>query len=140
MVAIQNVGGPYKPITTVMFETLLIMTLLCIKHWYADFVLQTYAQTVDKGRWGSWCGITHSIDHMLASALALCIAAIVLPLDPAAIIALVVLEGIAHYHIDWVKVRYGSKDPTKPVYWNHFGLDQLAHQLTYIAMTAILVL
>ena len=123
-----------------MLETVIIIALLSIKHWYADFVMQTYAQTVDKGRWGSWCGITHSLDHMMATALVLCVASILIPIDPVIAGSLIVIEGIVHYHIDWVKVRYGSKDMTKPVYWNHFGLDQLAHQITYIAMAAVLVL
>jgi hypothetical protein len=50
-------------------------------------------------------------------------------------------EGVLHYHIDWCKVKYGIKDNTKPQFWNQFGMDQLAHQLTYaVIIYVILVL
>ena len=45
-----------------------------------------------------------------------------------------VIEGIIHYLVDYTKVKYGSKDQTKPIFWTQFGLDQLAHQVTYIWM------
>jgi len=50
-------------------------------------------------------------------------------------LAVVALEGIYHYLIDYIKVKYGSKDNTTPLYWNQFGLDQLAHQLSYVAIS-----
>jgi hypothetical protein len=50
------------------------------------------------------------------------------------IVIVALLEGIAHYHIDWTKVKFGSKDNTKPIFWMQFGLDQLAHQVTYVIM------
>jgi hypothetical protein len=49
-------------------------------------------------------------------------------------IAVTLVEGLAHYHIDWLKVKYGIKDNTKPLFWNQFGMDQLAHQLCYLVM------
>ena len=54
-------------------------------------------------------------------------------------LAVVAIEGVYHYLVDYTKVKYGSKDNTTPLYWNQFGLDQLAHQLSYIAMTAYLL-
>jgi hypothetical protein len=50
------------------------------------------------------------------------------------------VEGIIHYVIDFTKVKYGNKDMTKPIFWNQFGLDQLAHQITYILIVAYLLL
>jgi hypothetical protein len=51
-------------------------------------------------------------------------------------VGLAFFEGIIHYHIDYVKVRHGEKNINTSCYWNHFGLDQLAHQLTYLVMVA----
>lgn len=113
-------------------EILLLLTLFQIKHYYADFVIQTYQQTVRKGIYKDLIGISHSLDHAWTTMIALLIYNIFFPVSAFAIIIIAVIEGIAHYHIDWTKVYYGSKDITKPVFWNQFGLDQLAHQLTYI--------
>ena len=56
------------------------------------------------------------------------------------IIPIVFVEGILHYTIDYTKVKYGCKDNTKPLFWNQFGLDQLAHQVCYMAMAYILII
>ena len=45
-----------------------------------------------------------------------------------------VVEGIVHYLVDYIKVKHGSKDNTKPIFWTQFGLDQLAHAVTYLWM------
>ena len=113
-------------------EILLLLTLFQIKHYYADFVIQTYQQTVRKGIYKDIIGISHSLDHIWTTMVALLIYNIFFPISAIAIILIAVIEGIVHYHIDWTKVYYGSKDITKPAFWNQFGLDQLAHQLTYI--------
>lgn len=117
-----------------MFEMLFLLLLLQLKHYYSDFCIQTYAQTVRKGIYRDPVGISHSIDHVWTSLLVLLIASFYIPLNVSLIIPLCLAEGFIHYHIDWIKVRFGSKDLTKPVFWNQFGQDQLAHQLTYIGM------
>jgi hypothetical protein len=61
------------------------------------------------------------------------------PIDPLTILWLPFVEGIIHYHIDWTKVYFGCKDMTKPLFWNQFGQDQLAHQATYLAISALLL-
>jgi hypothetical protein len=48
------------------------------------------------------------------------------------------LEVVVHYHIDWLKARVGDKaEADSSWYWCLFGLDQLLHQLTMIAVLAI---
>jgi hypothetical protein len=96
-------------------------------------------QTVKKGIWLDPVGMTHTRDHMLASVVALSLFTLVHPISPIVIISLVLIEGTLHYIIDYVKVKYGSKDNTTPLYWNQFGLDQLAHQLCYLAMAFYLL-
>ena len=122
-----------------MFESLILMLLLQIKHYVADFVIQTYAQTVRKGIYRDPVGISHSVDHVIGTLIVLLLASFIIPLNPVQIVWLSLLEGFLHYHIDWVKVHYGIKDITKPLFWNQFGMDQLAHQVTYIAMILALL-
>jgi len=113
-------------------DILLLMFLLQCKHWYADFGIQTYDQTVKKGLYGDPVGISHSMDHTLWTIIALCVFAVFYPLDPVILLVISILEGVAHYHIDWFKVKYGNKNPATPRYWAEFGLDQFAHQATYL--------
>jgi len=121
-------------------EILALLILLQVKHWYADFKIQTYQQTVRKGIYRDPIGISHSLDHTWASMIVLFLFSVAIhPISPWMIIVISLLEGIAHYHIDWTKVKYGCKDNTKPQFWNQFGLDQLAHQLTYLAMVYVIL-
>ena len=120
---------------------LILCLLLQVKHCYADFYLQTYMQTVKKGVWLHPVGISHTTDHMYCSLIALLAFHIFfVELSPAIIIITTLVEGIIHYVVDFSKVKYGCKDNTKPVFWTQFGLDQLAHQLTYLWMVWYLLI
>jgi hypothetical protein len=121
-------------------DILLLFLLLQVKHFYADFVIQTYMQTVKKGVYFDPVGMSHSLDHCWSTLLALLIFNSFFPIDPILILLVSLVESTIHYHIDWTKVKFGSKDMTKPAFWSEFGLDQLAHQLTYIAMVYVLIL
>jgi hypothetical protein len=121
-------------------EILALILLLQLKHCYADFVIQTYVQTVKKGIYRDPIGISHSVDHVWTSMVVLLIFSFFVPTNPFVLIGLCLVEGIIHYHIDWIKVKYGSKDQTKPMFWTQFGLDQLAHQLTYLWMVWVVLL
>lgn len=120
-------------------EILFLLFLFQIKHWFADFKIQTYMQTVKKGVWLDPIGLSHSIDHVVISAIALMIFCAFIPLPLHKILIVLALEGPAHYLIDFIKVRYGCKDNTKPLFWSQFGQDQLAHQVCYIAIAAYLL-
>jgi hypothetical protein len=120
-------------------EILILLTLLQLKHCYADFVLQTYIQTVKKGEWLNPVGVSHSLEHVYSSLVVLFIFSLFSPLNIALVLIVVLFEGIIHYLTDYTKVRFGSKDNTKPIFWHQFGADQLAHQLTYTLMVFILL-
>ena len=120
-------------------ELLILLLLLQIKHCYADFVLQTYMQTVKKGVWMDPIGISHTLDHIYCSLIALLLFSLFVPLNAFSILLVSLVEGVIHYLVDYTKVKYGSKDNTKPLFWTQFGLDQLAHQATYLAMVAYLI-
>lgn len=121
-------------------EQLLLLLLLQIKHCYADFMVQSYAQTVRKGVYRDLVGISHSLDHVVATTIALFVFSLWHTIPPLTILGIALLEGIAHYHIDWVKVRYGCKDSTRSAFWAEFGIDQFAHQLCYILIITYICL
>ena len=121
-------------------EILLLILLLQIKHWYADFKIQTYMQTVKKGVWLDPVGLSHTADHIWCSFVVLLIFNLLIPLSITAMILAVFAEGIIHYLVDFTKVKYGCKDNTKPLFWNQFGLDQLAHQTCYLIMAWYLLI
>jgi len=115
-------------------EILALLLLLQIKHWYADFKIQTYMQTVKKGVWLDPIGISHTVDHIWTTLVCLLIFSLFHPISAVTIVVVSVLEGVYHYAVDYTKVKYGCKDNTKPLFWNQFGLDQLAHQTSYLVM------
>lgn len=121
-------------------QLLLLTALLQCKHFYADFVLQTYLQTVKKGVWLNPIGISHSLEHGICTLIALLLFCFFVPVSAAVMALITLVEITIHYIIDYSKVRYGSKDQSKPIFWTQFGLDQLAHQLTYLAMIWYIVL
>ena len=123
-----------------LVESIILMLVLHVKHCYADFFLQTYMQTIKKGVWLHPVGISHTLDHMYCSLIGLVFFSLfIATLNPIIMILTVVVEGIVHYIVDFSKVKYGCKDNTKPIFWTQFGLDQLAHQITYIGMIWVLL-
>lgn len=103
-----------------------------LKHYLCDFVLQTQTQATKKGFYGHIAGITHAGTHVIGSIPAL----LILGANLRTIVVLLIGEFLVHYHTDWLKARIdrsrgGEQDH---VFWMLFGMDQLIHQLTYIAM------
>jgi len=97
-------------------------------------------QTVKKGVWLDPIGISHSLEHGYCSLVALLLFSVFFTVSVQTIILIVLAESVIHYLVDYTKVKYGIKDNTKPLFWTQFGLDQLAHQLTYVAMIAYICL
>ena len=95
-------------------EILILLLLIQIKHCYADFVLQTYMQTVKKGVWMDPIGISHTLDHIYCSLIALLLFSLFVPLSGIDILLVSFVEGVIHYLVDYTKVKYCSKDNTKP--------------------------
>jgi len=121
-------------------EILFLLLLFQIKHWYADFKIQTYMQTIKKGVWLDPIGMSHTWDHIKATAVVLMIFCRFHPISIWALISVAIIEGVYHYIIDYTKVKYGCKDNTKPLFWNQFGLDQMAHQVSYLAIAWYLLI
>lgn len=112
-----------------------LLILFQIKHWLCDFVWQTTAEIQHKGTYGNSLGMMHSVKHSVGTAVAL----LLMGTELQWAWPLAVLDGVLHYHIDWAKMNWGCQDQQDAKFWNHLGLDQMSHQLTYIGIVAILV-
>jgi hypothetical protein len=119
---------------------LTVLFLLQLKHFICDFPLQSFPYMYEnKGTYGHPGGLLHSAVHFVGSLIAL-----VPTLGFSFFLAGVVLaEFVAHYHIDWWKMRTNKKTGwgphTSEYFWWLLGFDQLLHQLCYIGMICILL-
>ncbi len=111
----------------------MLLTLLFIKHYICDFILQTKEMIDGKGTYGNKSGMVHSLHHAIGTFVVL---SFFVGGAPAVFFAL--LDGVIHYHLDYLKMKYGEKDISKKEFWRDFGLDQLAHSITYILIARML--
>lgn len=115
-----------------MVDILFFMVLLQLKHWYVDFVNQTMDEVHSKGKYGDKLGMWHSAKHGIGTAMALWIIGGYDAILASLTVGLV--DAVIHYHTDWAKMNWGNRDIQNPKFWNHLGLDQMVHQLTYIGI------
>ncbi|WP_311733148.1 DUF3307 domain-containing protein [Sulfitobacter noctilucicola] len=111
----------------------MLLTLLQVKHLFADFFLQTPRMLADRAVYLHFGRAEHAFLHGVLSFVALVLVGA--PLVFSVVIGLV--EWVVHFHIDWIKGRYSEQalhTPADASYWRAFGADQLAHQLTYIVI------
>jgi hypothetical protein len=114
-----------------MFDYMfLVLALLFVKHWFVDFVNQSKEEIEAKGIYCDWLGMWHSIKHGLGTLL---VVGIVFS-DFGIGLFLGVIDTFIHYHIDYVKIKFGTKDMSSKRFWAEFGLDQLGHALTYVLL------
>lgn len=125
---------------TMITAMIFLLVLLQIKHWYIDFVNQDMEEVNHNGIYLDWRGVKHSFKQGIGTMW--CVWVIVGGVFGDIVFAalLGMLDFIIHYHIDWMKMNWGNRDIQSPAFWNHLGLDQMAHQLTYIAIAACVVL
>jgi hypothetical protein len=119
-------------------ETVIILLLLfSIKHFLADFVFQSNTMVQEKGTYGAMGGLQHAFTHAMLTAFLL------LPVIPVVMVVLKIafIDGIIHYHIDWIKQK-ASKGytPADKAFWFWLGLDQMLHYITYLVITAWVVI
>jgi hypothetical protein len=116
---------------------LFVLLILQVKHFIADFVVQTPYQFLNKGTYGHPGGIIHAGIHALGSLFAFIVITPSLRLGA----AIFVCEMIVHYHIDWLKESTVKRQrwvfPQSEFWWT-FGADQVLHQLTYLVMAGVL--
>lgn len=113
----------------------ILLLLLQLKHIQLDFMVQTDEEIICKGIYGHCIGINHSLKHGIGTfiVLFLCTGFKMFAL----ISILSFLNFIIHYHIDYIKMNYGETNVNTTRYWQHLGLGQLIHQLTYLLIVYI---
>ena len=114
---------------SILQGALITLFLLQIKHFLADFVWQTNRMVQEKGIYGARHGIYHSGLQALGTFLAFAW------MHPVIGLAAALVDFLAHYHIDWAKININKKyhyTPQDTKFWFWLGLDQLAHQITYL--------
>lgn len=112
-----------------MNEIIVVFAGLAIKHFLCDFVLQFNNMLKEKGTYGARGGLYHAGLHGWFTMVVL------LPFFPHVAILAGILDFLVHYHVDWAKVQLSKNlSPQDRKFWIWFGLDQLAHYLTYIAI------
>lgn len=109
------------------YYILQLLILLSFKHFICDFVLQNSEIATSKAVYGSHGSIRHSMHHAFGTLL-VCI----LFLSPKLSIVLAMFDFLIHYHIDWIKTKFGPKNYQDKHYWVWFGADQFLHQQTYV--------
>ena len=114
---------------------LMLFFLLFTKHFYVDFINQTYEEVKCKGIFGNFTGTKHSIKQGLATGWVL------FPfVDPILLFIIVYIEIHVHYLIDYFKARYGLSDVSDKKFWVQLGCDQYLHYLTYLAIVHIILM
>lgn len=118
-----------------VMDIILLLVLLQIKHFIADFWLQFPYMIEEKGTYWAEGGRHHALVHTAGTFLALAWCGYI---DLAVYLAL--LDGAIHYHIDWAKMNMSRRlTPADSAFWTWLGFDQALHQLTYLLLVAIIV-
>lgn len=121
---------------TALTTALILLVLLQVKHMFADFFLQTPRMLSGRDEYIHIGRMQHVAIHGALSVPAFLIIGAPLVFT----VVLIIVEVVVHYHIDWGKGRHSATTQHGPAdagYWRAFGLDQLLHQLTYVAMVWI---
>ena len=115
-----------------------VMVALQIKHCLADFVWQSPWMIAGKGIYAHPGGLVHAGVHVAATMIILIVAGV----EPGVATIVAAAEFAVHYHIDFVKAQIGQRlelTPQNSQFWSHLGYDQLAHQLTYVAIVSLMI-
>lgn len=119
--------------TDIIQTVLVLFALLQIKHTLADYFLQTQRMLSDRAVYAHIGRMQHASIHGGFSMIAALIAGLSFP----AAIAFLIIDAVVHFHIDWIKGNYSERageGPDSKGYWRAFGVDQLAHNLTYLGL------
>lgn len=106
---------------------------LQLKHFVADFLLQPGWILAGKGDIRLPGGYAHAGIHAVFTAIVLAIAGV----PVGTVFAVLLVEFVLHYALDYAKIHYSRNvdiHAQAPRYWGLFGVDQLAHQITYMVI------
>lgn len=116
-----------------------LLIWLQVKHFVADYLLQTPWILNGKGRLDHPGGYVHAGLHVLGTAPALLYAGI----GAGLVLLLLAAEFAIHFAVDHFKARQARVRPRSPAsagFWALHGADQLVHHLTYIGIIHVVFL
>lgn len=112
-----------------------LMTGLLVKHFIFDYPAQFKFMLDNKGTYLHEGGVYHALFHGMGTAAVFIIAGM-----PEVAPVLGIIDTLIHYHVDyaksWINTRMELK-PNNDRFWHLLGLDQLAHQLTYVLLVGL---
>lgn len=110
-----------------------LLVWLQVKHYVADYLLQSPWIISGKGRFDQPGGYVHAAIHVVGTAPALVYSG----LETGLVALLLAGEFLIHFTVDHLKAlqaRARPQSPSSARFWAMHGADQLAHHLTYVAM------
>lgn len=119
-----------------MHTIFILLIGLQLKHFVADYLLQTSWMIAGKRNLFALGGYAHAGIHVIGTMIVL--VPLGIPLNMA--LAIIIAEFIIHFGLDYAKARYGdgtSSEDNPKVFWAKHGLDQLLHHLTYIGIAYV---
>ena len=122
-------------LTPQVTDLISVYLLFRLKHFMADYLLQTTWMARGKEQAVGWAGAlcAHAAVHACGTtAIALTFAPALWWLGP--------VDFALHGAIDKAKSTWGNRPPTEPMFWWAHGLDQEAHHLTHFAFVLVIVL
>ena len=125
--------------TQLALSILILLSLLQVKHMFADYFLQTPKMLEGRGTYLHMGRAQHALIHAAGSLV--CFVIVGTPLW--FMLVIIAAEWLVHFHIDWGKAVYTGKKghgPTDAGFWRAAGFDQFLHQMTYVAMIGAWVL
>jgi len=121
--------------TTVPIYLLVILLLLLqLKHHYLDYRNQTDDEQLAKTDLFRRSAIIHSIRHGAATALCLIV---VFPAHPLFAVIAGAADTVVHHLIDFFKTRIEGWNNSLIGHRYIWGVDQLFHQLSYLALILV---
>lgn len=114
-----------------------LIAALLVKHFVCDYPLQLPYMLENKGKYLAKGGVHHALYHGAGTALVFVLFGMA---EIAAVMA--ILDTLIHYHVDFLKMKINKWADLKldnKRFWHLIGLDQLAHQLTYVLLVALAV-
>lgn len=121
--------------TLPLADVLTVYLLFRLKHFMADFLLQTPWMARGKQQPVGWAGalFAHAGVHAAGTSL---IAAAFAP----SLIFLGAVDLFLHAGIDRTKAAWSQLQPSQPAFWWAHGIDQEAHHLTHFAYVLAITL
>lgn len=120
-----------------------LLVWLQVKHFAADYLLQSRWIISGKGHFDRPGGYVHAGIHILGTAPALIYVGLNhVGLGGGLIALILAAEFVIHFTVDHLKAlqaRMRPQSPSSARFWAMHGADQLAHHLTYSAILFIVM-